>query len=440
MQWIFETCAGILHLGNLTFLPSHEGEGSVVDARACADSLRACAQFFHVTETVLSESLCSHFIEVRGEQNFIRHRPREAQEAADTLAKSIYSSMFNWLVSRINSSVKGKKGSFIGVLDIFGFEIFEKNGFEQLCINFTNEKLQQHFNAHTFKEEEKTYQSEEVPYTPVAFIDNQPVLDLLEKKPYGLLNLLDEEVRLPKGDDAKWLAKCTSNNMSHPNFSGASKLGQHSPSSFMIHHYAGDVVYDANKFCDKNKDSLHRNLYDMMSKTSRHKNFSLIFPERDNNPKQFETLCGFFRKQLNNLMSVCDTTQPYYIRCIKPNQDKRPKLFKTDICLEQLTYAGVFEAVQIRKNGYPFRLPHARFAARYFPLLKQRARGARPRGESPLDVCKAILKCVNQDFSKVAIGNTMILYRADEHRILELLRNLCLETVIPFAQRQVRSL
>lgn len=327
------------------------------------------------------------------------------------------------------------------VLDIFGFEIFEKNGFEQLCINFTNEKLQQHFNSHTFKEEEQTYLSEEVPYEPVAFIDNQPVLDLIEKKPHGLLNLLDEEVRLPKGDDAKWLSKCASNHASHPNWvSDRSRLNQHGASSFMINHYAGSVIYDSTNFCDKNRDNVFRDLYDLMSQAN-HKNYKELFPEKDNNPRRMETLGGYFRKQLTNLMTVCDTTEPHYIRCIKPNQEKKPKLFNTRICLEQLTYAGVFEAVQIRKTGYPFRLTHSRFAGRYRPLLKtkQGRVAVVNSGGGAVDVCRTILNSINQNFSKVAIGNTMILYRAEEHRILELLRNLCLDRVIPVAQRMARK-
>lgn len=437
VNWVFETCAGILHLGNVKFNSCHDGEGSEVDMRSSRDALQAACRFFRLPEKELGDALCAHSIEVRGELNYIRHKPKEAQEAADTLAKAIYNNLFNWLVQRINTSVKGAKGSFIGVLDIFGFEIFDKNGFEQLCINFTNEKLQQHFNAHTFKEEERTYLSEEVPYDPVPFIDNQPVLDLLEKKPYGLLNLLDEEVRLPKGDDSKWLQKCTTNHLAHKNFMGASKLGNHSPTSFQIKHYAGDVVYDAMHFCDKNKDNLHRNMYDVMATSSGHTNMQIIFPQRDKNPKSFESLCGFFRKQLTNLMGVCDTTEPHYIRCIKPNQDKRPQLFKSKLCLDQLTYAGVFEAVQIRKNGYPFRLPHARFAARYYPMLKHKGRKI-AKSANALETCRHILSSVNQDFSRVAIGNTMILYRAEEYRILELLRNLCLDTIIPCAQRQGR--
>ena len=310
-----------------------------------------CTTTIQVDATRLGSALCARTIEVRGELNHILHDPTEATEAADALSKAVYNQMFNWLVKRINESVKGAKGNFIGVLDIFGFEIFQQNGFEQLCINFTNEKLQQHFNAHTFKEEEQTYLSEEVPYEPVTFIDNQPVLDLFEKKPFGLLNLLDEEVKLPKGDDAKWLEKCNHHHASHPNWvTEQAKLSHVGRSSFYIQHYAGAVVYDSAGFCEKNKDSLFRDLYDLMSSAS-HPNFAEIFPEKDKNPRRVETLAGGFRKQLNNLMQVCETTQPHYIRCIKPNEHKAPGDFNTRMCLEQLTYAGVFEAVQIRKTG-----------------------------------------------------------------------------------------
>jgi len=159
-------------------------------------SLKLTATHLSVSEETLARALCERSIEVRGEKNRILHKPIEATEAADSLAKAVYNNIFDWLVTKINSSVEGERGLFIGVLDIFGFEIFRKNSFEQLCINFTNEKLQQHFNKNTFKEEENVYVSEGIEFTKVPFIDNQPVLDLIEKKPFGLLVLLDEEVRV----------------------------------------------------------------------------------------------------------------------------------------------------------------------------------------------------------------------------------------------------
>jgi myosin heavy subunit len=184
------------------------------------------------------------------------------------------------------------------------------------------------------------------------FIDNQPVLDLIEKKPVGLFHLLDEEVRLPKGDDAKWMEKCNTNHALHPNWiNETSKISSTNRSTFFVQHYAGTVAYDSAGFCEKNRDSLFRDLYDLMSSAG-HSNWSELFPEKDKNPRRVETLSGAFRKQLTNLMTVCETTQPHYIRCIKPNQNKAPRNFNSVMCLEQLTYAGVFEAVQIRKTGY----------------------------------------------------------------------------------------
>mmetsp|Transcript_4274 Transcript_4274/g.7882 ORF Transcript_4274/g.7882 Transcript_4274/m.7882 type:complete len:1324 (-) Transcript_4274:156-4127(-) len=436
VDWIFEVCAGILHMSNITFKAN--GEGSMIDPSS-NEAVKNTSHFLKISEATLTAALCARTIEVRGEVNLIHNNAKEAQEAADAVAKAIYDKLFNWLVQRINASVNGDKGSFIGVLDIFGFEIFDHNGFEQLCINFTNEKLQQHFNAHTFKDEEETYIAEEIPYEPVVFIDNQPVLDLIEKKPHGILIMLDEEVIVPKGSDQQWLTKSSQYQKDHANWSVPTGIKGGTASTFYVHHYAGKVSYESKGLCEKNKDSLFRNLYDMMS-TATHSNFGILFPPKDKNPRRVDTLAGGFRKQLNNLMTVCATTQPHYIRCIKPNSLKKARNFDTPMCLEQLTYAGVFEAVQIRKTGYPFRLTHGRFASRYRPLLK--TKDARisliGKDDDMLSVCRAILSSVPQDFSQVAVGLTMILYRAEEHRILELLRNLCMDRIMPVAQRQVR--
>jgi len=164
-----------------------------------------------VNEDKLAESILSRWFVIRGQEpTKIPFKPHEAKDACDALAKAIYGEVFNWLVKRINQSVEVKKGNtknFIGVLDIFGFEIFESNSFEQLCINFANEKLQQHFNQYTFKLEEKVYQTEKINFNHIEFIDNQPILDMIEKKPSGLLVLLDEEIVMPKGSDETWCRK-----------------------------------------------------------------------------------------------------------------------------------------------------------------------------------------------------------------------------------------
>jgi len=204
-------------------------------------------------------------------------------------------------------------------------------------------------------------------------------------------------------------------------------------SSFTVRHYAGDVEYDSSGFYDKNKDALFRDLYDMMTSSSSSVAHAL-FPPKDKNPRRIVSISGQFRTQLVELMKIVNETQPHYIRCVKPNDAKKPNQFNAIMSLEQMTYAGVFEAVKIRKSGFPFRLNHRAFVARYRCLTKGRT-SLPVRGGDDRETTKKIMGCLPQDFSKVQIGNTMVLYRAEEHRILELLRNLALELIIPVAQR-----
>ncbi|KAH8088806.1 hypothetical protein JL720_6771 [Aureococcus anophagefferens] len=369
---------------------------------------------------------------------------------ARALAKAAYGRLFDWLVKRINVAVAqggAAGGKFIGVLDIFGFEIFESNSFEQLCINYTNEKLQQHFNRHTFKEEENLYRSEGIDFEPVPFIDNQPVLDLIEKKPDGLLLALDDVVNAPQGSDAKWMARCEKSHAAkkewvdvsekHKGSRGRGVKQKGDEEFFTVRHYAGAVTYHIVGFCEKNKDPLGRNLYDLLSLKA--PAFPLVgkelFPDLGRNPRRQPTIAGQFRKQLSALMKIVDAADPCYVRCVKPNQQKKARLFDAKSSIEQMTYAGVFEAVKIRKSGYPFRLPHRRFAARYRPLVAAHSLG----DGSDRDKCRALLKNLNQDFGAVKMGATMVLYRSPEHRVLELLRNLALEKLVPKAQRGARA-
>jgi len=442
MDELFGMTCAVLHLGNVAF-KSDGDQGSQIDS-SCGSALDDAAKFLGVDGTKLATCLCERSIEVRGEKNRILHSPEEATEAADSLGKAVYSMMFDWLVKRINDAVRDTDPTddasrrFIGILDIFGFEIFKINSFEQLCINFCNEKLQQHFNTNTFKEEENVYTSEGIKFEKVPFIDNQPVLDLIEKKPIGLLVLLDEEIRLPKGSDSKWLEKCDNQHSKHECWLSDKSARMHmDKTSFTVRHYAGDVSYNSENFYDKNKDALFRDSYDMMAAST----FSVAratFPPKDNAPRKITSISGQFRMQLNDLMKVVNGTEPHYIRCVKPNDAKKPNQFDTKMSLEQLTYAGVFEAVKIRKSGFPFRLLHKSFVARYRCLAKGRTQIPVSGGDDR-ETAKKIMGYLPQNFDEVQIGNTMVLYRADEHRILELLRNLALELIVPVAQRGARK-
>jgi len=432
VEWLLSLVAAVLHIGNVEF-ESDGDQGSRVK-RASKETVENVSRLLGLSYETIDGAFTSRTIHVRGTDTHILHKPADAVEAADALAKAIFGKLFDWLVLRINDAVQFQMDNslFIGVLDIFGFEIFEQNSFEQLCINFTNEKLQQHFNRSTFKEEESVYQSEGIRFAKVPFIDNQPILDLIEKKPFGLMVLLDEEVRLPQGSDSRWIQKCTTKHASNPNWQEA-RRGQ-SADVFAIQHYAGNVQYSSLGFMEKNKDSLYRNMYDMMS-AAPHPLTREVFPPKDANPRRVQTLGEKFRSQLRNLMTVVDRCEPYYIRCIKPNHEKKANMFEIAMSIEQLTYAGVFEAVQIRKAGFPFRLPHGHFFARYNCAAKEKLYLNR---SNPAESCRRLLAAVPQDFSEVQIGNTLVLYRANEHRVLELLRNLKLELILPMLQRQIR--
>ena len=277
------------------------------------------------------------------------------------------------MVARVNTALEGPRGRFIGILDIFGFEIFEVNSFEQLCINFANEKLQQLFNQNTFKQEEELYVAEGVAYDHVEFIDNQPVLTLIEGKRTGVFGALDDEViadGMGKGSDEGFITTVSQNHKTGtavlPDqqnkqslirvFKPAEAKKTGVAMGFEIQHYAGLVRYNATGFLEKNKDPVSSDLANLMyaSKAGLAKE---LFPKPQGlrRPTARKTLAAQFKEQLNSLITSLRATNPMFIRCIKPNANKRPKEFNAPMALEQLRYSGVFEAVRIRKSGYPFR-------------------------------------------------------------------------------------
>ena len=255
--------------------------------------------------------------------------PSAAKDTVDALSKSLYGRVFDSVVKKVNDATKGKttkKTRFIGVLDIFGFEIFENNSFEQLCINYANEKLQQFFNKHTFKEEESVYESENIKYTKIQFIDNQPVLDLIEKKRKGLLPLLDDVCRyaVSKSNEETWL-KLTTETAKKQKFK-ALTINHKKKFMFKVSHYAGDVTYSAKSFVDKNKDTLFDSIIQSLSQ-SKSKFIQKLYPKKSANLKQVPTVSERFRMNLRNLMSMLDRMSPLYIRCVKPNQEKKPQMY-----------------------------------------------------------------------------------------------------------------
>ena len=434
---VFRLVSAVLHLGNIDFQPSQKAnlrtDTCEVTNPQCLD---ICADLLQVAAGDLLTACTNRTMVVRGEApTKIPLGHEAASDNRNSFAKKIYSQLFDWIVVKVNQGMAAPKGAVragqINVLDIFGFEIFEVNSFEQLCINFCNEKLQQHFNQHTFKLEEQLYRREQIKFDHVEFIDNQPVLDLIELKPKGILVVLDEEIKMPRGSDATFLSKINKHHGASPHF----KEVRTSKSEFMVIHYAGEVLYDSYSFLEKNKDTLTQDLLDLIS-SSRSSFLKTIFPDAASSGSDRKVSLGFqFRAQLNDLMKTLNATDPHYIRCVKPNDEKCSGLFRGLMCLQQLRYAGVFEAVKIRQQGYPFRYSHEDFVKRYGFMRPEVAAANKGNHKA---CCKALLGALKGDFSQVQIGNTKTLYRAGEHRQFELLRNLAVEKQSVILQAYLR--
>jgi myosin heavy subunit len=355
---VYRTVAGVLHIGNVAFseMPNDSCE---VNQRASGTAIADAAAVLQLNAERFCD-VCTNRTVHAGRDKIKKPLTKaQADASRDALAKFIYEKMFDWLVERMNQSIgrgNGVDGQTIGILDIFGFEIFEQNAFEQLCINFTNEKLQQFFNSNTFKKEEEVYVFEAIRFDPVAYIDNQSVCDLIEK---NIIPLVNNEIRVPKGSDQGFNMKlknqCQSENIKEY------RVVLQRPENFMVVHYAGGVEYESAGFLERNRDKLVEDAYELLG-NSKLPFLSALFPtdrKRDN-----RSLGQKFCRQLNDLMGKLNATEPHYIRCVKSNPNKAPMQFHGTMSLQQLRFAGVFEAITIRKHGFPFRLTHRYAAAR----------------------------------------------------------------------------
>uniref|UniRef100_A0AAQ5X3P7 Myosin VIIBb n=1 Tax=Amphiprion ocellaris TaxID=80972 RepID=A0AAQ5X3P7_AMPOC len=353
-QKILKLLAAILHLGNVSF------EGQFASFKSIG--------------MILTKPLSSE----------------QASDCRDALVKAIYNKLFIWIATKINSVIYKKltnnpKKSYlsIGLLDIFGFENFEINSFEQLCINFANEKLQQFFVSHIFKLEQEEYLKEDIVWNNIKFSDNQSILDLLAGKPCNLLALIDEESHFPKGSDSTLLQKV---NVQHKGSKVYIPSKSEHDTDFGICHFAGAVHYNSNGFLEKNRDAVSYDIIKMVDISTNELLHQIFENELSNNgpkmannrkvimtPKsslrQVPTLSGQFRQSLDSLMKALSACQPFFIRCFKPNNDKQSELFDRELCMRQLRYSGMMDTVRIRKLGYPVQHTFKDFLNRYRVLL-----------------------------------------------------------------------
>ncbi|KAJ6964197.1 myosin-12-like [Populus alba x Populus x berolinensis] len=369
---ILRIVAAILHLGNINFVKGKEVDSSKLKDDKSHYHLRTAAELLMCDEKALEDSLCKRVI-VTPDGNITKPLdPASAVLSRDAMAKTVYSRLFDWIVDKINSSIgqDPTATSIIGVLDIYGFESFKINSFEQLCINLTNEKLQQHVNQHVFKMEQEESTREEINWSYVEFVDNQDVLDLIEKKPGGIKALLDEACMFPKSTHETFAQKMYQTYKAHKRFSKP-KLAR---IDFTINHYAGDVTYQAEQFLDKNKDYVvaeHQALLDA-SRCPFVANLFPPLPEETSKQSKFSSIGTRFKQQLQALMETLNTTEPHYIRCVKPNTVLKPEIFENINVLNQLRCGGVLEAIRISCAGYPTKRTFDEFLDRFGILLLRR--------------------------------------------------------------------
>ncbi|KAK3010950.1 hypothetical protein RJ639_011846 [Escallonia herrerae] len=425
----FEMLAAVLWLGNISFkVVDTENHVEVVadEATLSAARLMGCnAQHLMV-------ALSTKRIQA-GKDNVAKKLTlQQAIATRDALAKFVYASLFDWLVEKINRSLamgKQHTGRSITILDIYGFESFTKNSFEQFCINYANERLQQHFNRHLFKLEQEEYELDGIDWTKVEFEDNQECLNLFEKKPIGLISLLDEESNFPKATDMTFASKLKQHLNADPCFKG--ERG----GAFSIRHYAGEVLYDTSGFLEKNRDPLHSDTLQLLSSCS--SRLPQLFASSKLNQLQKTTnpssqLGAFdshkqsvgtkFKGQLFKLMQQLENSTPHFIRCIKPNSKQLPGAYERDLVLEQLRCCGVLEVVRISKSGYPTRMTHQEFTRRYGFLLSENNICL-----DPLSMSVAILQQFDVLPETYQVGYTKLYFRVGQIGALEAMRKQFLQ-------------
>uniref|UniRef100_A0A8C5FS54 Myosin X, like 1 n=1 Tax=Gadus morhua TaxID=8049 RepID=A0A8C5FS54_GADMO len=364
---MFKLLSGVLQLGNIEFMTAG---GAQITTKQGDDLLGLdCFQ--------LSEVLTQRSIILRGEEICSPLTIEQAVDSRDSVAMALYAQCFSWIVRKINQKVKGKENfKSIGILDIFGFENFEVNRFEQFNINYANEKLQEYFNKHIFSLEQLEYNREGVQWDAIDWMDNAECLDLIEKK-LGMLALVNEESRFPKGTDFTLMEKLHSRHSTNPYYVKP-RLADH---QFGIKHYAGEVLYDVRGILEKNRDTFRDDIlnmlkesrldfiYDLFEKVGSRNNEETL---KMGTARRKPTVSSQFRDSLHSLMGTLSVSNPFFIRCIKPNMEKNPTVFDPEVVINQLRYSGMLETVKIRRAGFPVRRTFVDFLSRYKIISKNK--------------------------------------------------------------------
>ncbi|XP_024881137.1 myosin heavy chain, muscle isoform X1 [Temnothorax curvispinosus] len=450
---IYKITAAVMHMGGMKF--KQRGREEQAEADGTEEGERV-AKLLGCDCADLYKNLLKPRIKVGNE--FVTQGRNKDQVAysVGAMSKAMFDRLFKWLVKKCNETLdtKQKRQHFIGVLDIAGFEIFDFNSFEQLCINFTNEKLQQFFNHHMFVLEQEEYTKEGIEWAFIDFgMDLLACIDLIEK-PMGILSILEEESMFPKATDKTFEEKLNNNHLGKsPNFLKPKppKPGQQA-AHFAIGHYAGNVPYNITGWLEKNKDPLNDTVVDQFKKST-NKLLVEIFADhpgqsgdagggggggkggRGKKGGGFSTVSSSYKEQLNNLMTTLRATQPHFVRCIIPNELKQPGVIDSHLVMHQLTCNGVLEGIRICRKGFPNRMVYPDFKLRYKIL----APAAVDKAKEPKDAAAAVLESTGLDADMYRLGHTKVFFRAGVLGQMEELRDERLGKIVSWMQAYIRG-
>ncbi|KAB0805025.1 hypothetical protein PPYR_01995 [Photinus pyralis] len=453
---IFSILAAILHMGNIKFFDAiisteneQDQEGSGIHEND--EGLQIMSELLDIDKDQIQQWLCTKKIVSMRETILKPMSVEQSSISRDALAKHIYAELFNWIVALINKSLETDVAihKFIGVLDIYGFETFQTNSFEQFCINYANEKLQQQFNLHVFKLEQEEYIKEEIEWKMIDFYDNQPCIDLIETK-LGILSLLDEECKMPRGSDGSWTEKLYAKCVQYSHFEKA-RFGT---SAFVINHFADRVQYESGGFLEKNRDTVMEEQINVI-KYSKNDFIRRLFckdshklsvpgtklkvvaskPIIESSKSHKKSVGSQFRDSLNLLMTTLNATTPHYVRCIKPNDSKAAFEYNPQRAVQQLRACGVLETIRISAAGFPSRWAYIDFFYRYRVLCKFEDIN---RSNMKL-TCEKILKIYIRAPDMYQFGKSKIFFRAGQVAYLEKLRADKLRKCCIIVQSTVRA-
>ncbi|KAM3865582.1 myosin-7-like [Diretmus argenteus] len=449
---IYKLIGAVMHHGNMRFKNKQREEQAEADGTEDADKV---AYLMGLNSADLIKGLCHPRVKVGNEWVTKGQNVAQVSYSVGALSKSVYEKMFLWMVVRINQSLETKQPRqyFIGVLDIAGFEIFDFNTFEQLCINFTNEKLQQFFNHHMFVLEQEEYKKEGIEWTFIDFgMDLQACIDLIEK-PMGIMSILEEECMFPKASDATFKAKLYDNHLGKSNNFQKPRVIKGRPEAhFSLVHYAGTVDYNINNWLVKNKDPLNETVVGLYQKSTL-KLLVVLFANyagadleagggkgkgSKKKGSSFQTVSALHRENLNKLMTNLRSTHPHFVRCIIPNETKTPGAMENPLVMHQLRCNGVLEGIRICRKGFPNRILYGDFKQRYRILNPN----AIPEGQF-IDNKKAadkLLGSLTIDHSQYKLGHTKVFFKAGLLGLLEEMRDDRLALIITRIQARSRGI